>query len=138
MNSSDYLQIMGISQWRLRAITAAIYYRYAFYEDGGSQPIAYLLADATLANAAEQQLVEAIAKAIKKKFIGEQVTDFNFTDFTPTRVMILLGEQVIKIITPAMGNHPVVRSYSPADLLANPSLKAKTWEEIQKAMKIMG
>ncbi len=136
MNSEiNYLKAMGILQWRLRGVKAA-FYCYAFYAEAQEQPVSYLLADVGDASA-EQALVLAIAKAVQKKFVGECVQALNFSDLLQTRVLILLGERVKKVVTTVMGSHPMVVSYSPAELLANPRLKAKTWEAIKKAIQLM-
>jgi hypothetical protein len=137
MKSIDYLQMMGISTWRLRAVNAANYYCYQFYNDEELQPIGLMLA-VNLVNDAEKQLVDAIAKAVKKRFVSECVATLNFADFTQIRVVILLGEQLAETVTASVGELPIIVSYSPAELLANPNLKAKTWEEIKKAIRMMG
>lgn len=133
----DYLQTIGILQWRLRGEKPVIFYRYEFYAEGQTQPIGLMLADARLCNEAEQQLVEAIAKAVKKKFIGKPVTELNLASLAHTGVIILLGKTVAALATEKLAGHQQIISYSPAELLANPNLKAKTWEQIKKAMQMM-
>lgn len=136
--SSDYLSAMGIVQWRLRdEVKSPVFYRYEFYNDSPAQPIALLLAEAHLENEAEEQLVAAIAKAIKKNFSSEKINMATLPNFTATRVIILLGKQAAAVFIPLIGDHPRIVSHSPAELLVNPALKAKTWEEIKKAIQIM-
>lgn len=137
-HSSDYLSAMGIMQWRLRgAVKSPAFCRYEFYNDSSAQPVALLLAEMSLENETEEQLVAAIAKAIKKNFSSEKISKFDLQNFTSTRVVILLGKQVATLAVPLLGAHPHIISYSPAELLTNPQLKAKTWEEIKKAIQMM-
>lgn len=135
-SSESYLELLGIPVWRLRVEKPLACYRYEFYDDTGSQPVGLLFADASPGDAAEKQLVEAIVKATKKRAVGSVENEIKLGDITQARVIVLLGNEVAKKLQ--AGQCPLIQSYSPAELLANPSLKAAAWESLKKAMQMMG
>lgn len=140
-----YLQAMGVETWRLRAPHAVrAYYCYTLC-DTQQQPLALLMADVTVRDDIELNLVEAIAKATRLNVIeGLQPT-------ASADVLILLGPQVVELFfqqdvgvehlrgkVQQLESYKVIVSYSPAQLLADKSLKAAAWRDVQMAMGALG
>ena len=129
------LQLMGIDVWRFRTVTYLYkYYRYDLL-NLQNRHVGTLLADAILQNEAEIQLVEKIVKATKKQVKGGLQSGF-LESSELGKCIILLGSQVTHLI-----NSPeqlqIIKSYSPADLLQNPALKAQTWNDLKIAIHLM-
>lgn len=139
-----YLQAMGVERWRLRAPDAVrAYYCYTFF-NSNQQPVGLLMADVTVQDKVELDLAEAIVKATRLKVVeGLQPAE-------TANVLILLGPKVIDFFfqngatvdelrgkVHKLENYSTVVSYSPAQLLANKSLKAETWRDLKVAMKLM-
>ena len=130
-----YLRLMGIDVWRLRATrTSSEYYRYNLLNSDHRQ-VGLLLADVVLANQAEQMLVEKIAQATKKQITGGLTTDNLAADKFAHCVVVLLGATVTQLFSHLFSD-PII-SYSPAELLGKPKLKAKTWDDLKKAIRLM-
>jgi DNA polymerase len=94
------------------------------------------------------ELLKNMLAAIKFKLSEENFTAFNPLQFTPTSVMIVLGERAAQslLVTDAslddlIGKvHSVqgcsaVVTYHPAHLLQNPKDKAKAWQDLLLAQK---
>lgn len=129
-----YLKAMGIERWRLRGkMPTPCFYRFELFE--GDLPVGLLVADVVHQSEAEQKLVLAIAKSTKKIF-SDTINTVEALSFSPScKVIISLGDRCVKQLTQI--NCPLVVSYSPAELLADPSRKAETWQAIKKAMALM-
>ncbi|WP_423062559.1 hypothetical protein [Candidiatus Paracoxiella cheracis] len=140
-----YLHAMGVETWRLRAPQAMrAYYCYTLF-DAEKNPVCLLMADVTVQDEVELNLVQAIAKATRLHVVeGLQPAE-------SANVLILLGPQVAALFfqnddgvealrgkVHQLENYSVIVSYSPAQLLADKSLKAATWKDVQTAMGILG
>ena len=130
-----YLTAMGIERWRLRdPMPTSSFYRLELFE--GELPVGLLVADVVDQNEAEQKLVFAIAKSTKKIF-SETINTVKTISFSPAcKVIISLGDRCAKQLTKI--SCPLLVSYSPAELLADPTRKAETWAVVKKAMALMG
>lgn len=145
----DYLQTMGIDVWRLRSrpISPACYsFRLM---NGEQQPVGLLLADMLDPSEEEKQLALAMAKATRLQVEAVDTFDLDKID-ERVRVLVLLGAAISQHVLNESGdvgnlrgkvhrlNHrSVIVSYSLSQLLADKSLKAAAWKDLQSAMKVM-
>ena len=130
-----YLQLMGIRVWRLRPPISNGYYQYNLL-DVQNRCMGVLLADATLKDTKEMQLVENIAKATNKKIRGGFKTGIPNPYELLQGVVILLGNRMIQLFA-HINDSRIVTSYSPEELLRNKDLKSKTWNSLKKAIWLM-
>lgn len=150
---SDYLQIMGIERWKLQtektqpANNPVIKNSFCYYL--GSAPVAVLIASGEKDNVAQQQLIEAIAKAMRQPFKGGYCET---QDSLPpsVNVLIFLGEKAAeqwqqksidmnatrgKIQT--IQDKKILVTHSLQALLANQSLKAQTWQDLRSIIPLL-
>ncbi len=134
LSAKHYLEQMGIEIWRCRdRLPSQQYYFYQLFSQEQCQ--ALLLADVNLNNAAEQQLVEKIAAATNRKISGGVIENITEISLKEVPVVILLGQKIATQIT--VCNQACMTSYSAAELLQTPALKAETWRVLKRAIKIM-
>lgn len=150
---SDYLQIMGIECWKLqaektqRANNPVIKRSFCYYL--GSVPVGVLIASGEKDNAAQRQLIEAIAKAMRQPFKGEYCET---KDTLPqsVNVLIFFGEEVAEQwqqkpidMNGARGKIQTIQgkkilvTHSLQALLADQSLKAQTWHDLRSIIPLL-
>lgn len=145
-----YLQAMGIDVWRLRSQPVLPAYYSFVLMNAERQPLGLLLADRLDHSEEEKQLALAMAKAMRLQV--EEVDGFSLDNIDRrTQVLVLLGSMVSQHVLKGLGNsvdlrgkvhrsnhRSVIVSYSLSQLLADKSLKALAWKDLQCAMKAMG
>ena len=121
------LKAMGIEVWRDRYAEAVSALSFHFVVLEASRPM-LILADLDPSNELEEQnLVQAIAKALGFEVKASQ----GFSDNLES--ILSLGEEII-----VMGNkisekirRKIIHTHAPSELLKNPKLKAETWQAIR-------
>lgn len=150
---SDYLQIMGIERWKLQAEKTqpannpVIKNSFCYYL--GSAPVAVLIAAGEKHNLAEQQLIEAIAKAMRQPFKAEYCETQESLPQS-VNVLIFLGEQAAEQwqqksidINSVRGkiqriqDKKILVTHSLQALLADQSLKAQTWQDLRSVIPLL-
>src|SRR3990167_5763154 len=147
MDHHQYLEDMGITVWRCRQPHSVNVGVNCYCYWAGSTGV--FLFDAVLQNAAEVQLVEAIVKATQLTCQGGFQQNFTLEQIpSSVKIILALGQQVAemtlqqtvdieKIRGQAIGlsHFTVIASYAPPQLLAQKTLKAATWKDVQLAMR---
>ena len=130
----DYLTNMGIERWTLRsAIPSTLPAGYAYELWHQQQRIGILFAAAAHEDAAIEQLLTKMIVAIRCQPQGgwySQQPDYR--DLEDLRFIITLGDDF-----EVRENVQHIHSYSPAQLLAQPSLKAETWKSLQAVFTLL-
>ena len=138
-----YLKAMGIEVWHWRKSTDPMPESSLsgyFYELSNVSSevktifIAKATADITQRNA-EQALLVAMAKAMKLSAMGQWYSILpSMSDLPLQMTKIIFGEPLARALSLFANGKDCFVSYSPAELLANPSLKHITWKTLQQAM----
>lgn len=152
MHANSYLKYMGIEQWRLRDVVAAVtpsIHNIYFYRVGdASTRQVTLLFDADLQTEQEAHLAEAIVKAMQLPYCGGYQALFTLP--LTLEIVVLLGPRVAEFVlqqgvgvTALRGrvmhvkNLSIIVSHPLRHLLNQRVLKAETWQDIQLAMQLL-
>lgn len=135
ISQNSYLKLMGIDVWRAQTFHSVSYYCYNLC-NLQNRLIGVLLADAIVRDDAENELVEKIAKATRKKVSrGLRLGLLNQNDLKKC-IIILLGSRITQLFSHFDSSRKII-SYAPAELLRDPKLKVKTWNALKEAMRLM-
>lgn len=141
---SHYLKMMDITEWRLKASQPVLSgYYYELTSDLPQKN--YLLADLDSQNEAQEQtLLSNITKALNFQMKGGSFALNNLVlQFDTTARIIVMGKNVhewvkknlnseLKKGIQKLSTQIILVTYSPAELLASPSLKAEVWRDLQQ------
>lgn len=135
LSQNSYLKLMGIDVWRVQTFHSVGYYCYSLC-NLQNRMVGVLLADAIMRNDAENELVEKIAKATRKKVSrGLKLGLLNQNDLKEC-IIILLGSRITQLFS-HFDSLRTITSYAPAELLHDAKLKVKTWRALKEAMRLM-
>jgi DNA polymerase III psi subunit len=141
---SHYLKMMGITEWRLRESQPLPYgYYYELMSDLSQKN--YLLADFDPQNAEQEHiLLSNILKALKMQIHGGDVALADLAlQFNADARIILLGNKVTDFVVKnyldgplkkgiqQISQHCVLVTYSLAELIVTPNLKAEVWRDLK-------
>ena len=131
----QYLKTMGIETWTLRdnaSVSLPACYAYELFAD--DQPVGLMIAQAAVADAAIEELLHKMMAALKCRWQGQWYeVQPDCSEMADLRFVIVLGDgfetEVFEI--------PVIQSYAPLHLLAEPKLKADTWKSMQAVFPLI-
>ena len=124
---TNYLQAMGIIPWRLRDTTAGpppapAVYCYRFVNEN-NECIGALIAEGC--SAEERELLAAIRRALTIKTVA--------CEWEAAPRLLLLGAHLV----PRYSAPLLTVTHSLAEMLANPQLKAKVWQDLKKFIQAL-
>jgi DNA polymerase III psi subunit len=129
---SEYLDRMGIIQWRLRDSEKNAYFKVTL-SNPQEKMVGLILADVDpAADIAEQEgLLKKIAHALTPHFSVEIMSMIDADTIEKNNAMIiLLGDQIQKIITQKI-SPTIINSFSLTHLLHHSNDKKKLWADIK-------
>lgn len=153
-DKTAHLDAMGIERWRLRDPSSDVeeaLSAYCIRLFDQAQCVGVLLAEGVLQTEAEANLVQAMAKATA--YVTEGAWESSLpplSELAQPGVMLVLGAGLASSLLHQEGEVSdlrkqvyqrdrcsVIMTYSPAELLADTSLKALAWHDIKQAMQLM-
>lgn len=128
------LKAMGIEVWRDRASAESEPLPTFFQLYLAAPNPILLLADSDPMQVSEEQnLVEAIAKALG--FVQKVEVATHLNSATVPDEIIVMGEKTASILRQHFPQRKLIKTHSPSQLLKMPQLKAQTWAAIRHLKK---
>lgn len=122
-----HLKAMGIEVWCDRASQQGEPFSFYGLSLGGQRPI-LILADLDPFKCAEEEaLLEAIAKALGFEAKARRLVLEELDSLLSGQILIVMGDKLAQCLS----GKSFILTYAPAQLLAEPKLKAKTWQAIR-------
>ena len=131
----SHLKVMGIDTWTLRqqesSILPACYAYQLFHQD---ELVGLLFATAIVADNAIETLLQKMMTALKCEWQGQWFSvQPDCSDLVNLRFVVALGDG-LDLQNFAM---PIIQSYSPQKLMAEPKLKSETWQSLQAVFSLL-
>jgi hypothetical protein len=127
-----YLKAMGIEVFRDRLAQTLAPQVFHLLHLRGLKPI-FILADLDEAKCEEEQnLLEAIAKALGFQAQAETISENNLNSkISAEAEIIAMGNIISSEMKKQFPKKNIITTFSPSELIENPKLKAQTWNAIR-------